>query len=456
MSNIYSQNNPAWKDLPLGFDSSDPNNPNYGTIGMYGCYVTAIANVCNWAGNNLNPSQINDLGRQNNWFIRSDLVSRDDIPSLLCSNLQFVGRTNWTGPTDMSFFDDASSPEVNYIIEIDASKAPGIQTHFTMVWAKLGESDLEIDDSWDGIRRPLSHYGNPSAIIQSAMKFVKVTPPAPVPTPIVVATPEPAPAPAPVIPPLPYVPPAAPVKGTPAEKYELLTTVMWFSNANDAVFHKDAKGTLEEGSYFIVAKNDKSYNLSSNNMKDSGQWINTDDNIAPKPVVPEVKPAATADIPSLFTPFTDGKSRRYVAQQDMYLYDLAATDARGINIKKDEVVPIFGSVTKGGMIYLIPRLNEDTVPNQVAPKEHYYGIPTSSIYTGLPGMKSQQYIDALKQAESDNRVYRKSVHHETAEDKLYYAEQTIARAVGSGVRFLDGIIPISKVIAYLKGQKDKK
>lgn len=184
----YSQRDSAWANTILGFDSSDQNSNDYGTIGMYGCYVTAIANLCQWAGNDLNPVQINDICRQNGWFVNGDEIVRDDIPALLCSNLGYVGRTNWSGPTDINFFDDASDPNVVYIIEIDASPAPRIQKHFTMVWSKPDANDLEIDDSWDGVRKALSHYGTPSVIIQSAMKFIKVAPPSPVPP--IFSTPE--------------------------------------------------------------------------------------------------------------------------------------------------------------------------------------------------------------------------------------------------------------------------
>lgn len=165
----YSQNDPQWKNTKIGFDTGPTD-----TIGNYGCYMTAIANVCAWTGNNLNPSQINDLCKQNNWLVSSDLVSNDSVPALLCNNLQFIGKTMWRDATSMNFFDDASDPNITYIICIDSSLSPGIQTHYVMVWATLGNGDLEIEDSWDGVRKSLSHYGNPSVIIQSATKFVKV------------------------------------------------------------------------------------------------------------------------------------------------------------------------------------------------------------------------------------------------------------------------------------------
>jgi hypothetical protein len=166
----YSQNDPAWKNDFLG-NTTEPGD----TVGNYGCYLTAISNVCTWAGRDLNPGEVNGLCRDNGWFTQ-DLINRDDIPALICNNLEFAGRTNWAGPTDMSFFDDASDPNVAYIIEIDASPRVGLQTHFVMVWATYKNGDLQIDDSWDGQRKKLSAYGTPSDIIYSAIKYVKKAP----------------------------------------------------------------------------------------------------------------------------------------------------------------------------------------------------------------------------------------------------------------------------------------
>lgn len=340
---IYSQNDPRWKNILLGFNTS----PVY-SIGTAGCYVTAIANVCDWAGNSKTPQQINDVCKQNGWFVDGGEINRDDIPALLCSNLGFTGRTNWTEEVPMDFFNDASDPNVTYIIKIDASPAAGMQSHFVMVWNKPNESDLTIHDSWDGIQKLLSHYGNPTKIIYSAMRFVRVAAPTPAAAPAalpytveeinpkqvktnkspttkwgmnygtftamvanpittvpvdtimtVVAlvhhndgyqyyrtdlndpdgwnildcddyTPPAAP---------PYTPPAAPIDVKAAETYKLNVTVMYFDTAEDAINRKKAVGTLGENLYFVIAKQDKAYNLSDDNTKDKSQWVNILDNV---------------------------------------------------------------------------------------------------------------------------------------------------------------------------------
>lgn len=195
----YSQRDPQWANILLGFNTSSAY-----TIGTAGCYMTAIANICYWAGKVITPQQVNDLCKQYNAFRDGGILTLDDVPSRICSNLHFAGRTNWSGPTPMSFFADASDTHVGYIIEIDSSSAPGVQTHFVFVWGKSGDNDLQIIDSWDGQLKLLSHYGSPSAVIQSAIKFTKdaeaAAPPppaAPVEQPVVQPAPESVPAQAP-------------------------------------------------------------------------------------------------------------------------------------------------------------------------------------------------------------------------------------------------------------------
>lgn len=159
-----SQNDPAWSRSVLGFGPS--------TIGAAGCFLTAFANVLRWAGRgDINPANLNEIMKQNRWFT-GDLVAQRQVPSLVAPTLlEWAGETQWAGPTDMNFFNDANDPNVAYIVWIWIQGNQDNQ-HFTMVWAKEGD-DLIIDDSWDGVRKRLSVYGKPSYIIQAAYKFRK-------------------------------------------------------------------------------------------------------------------------------------------------------------------------------------------------------------------------------------------------------------------------------------------
>lgn len=248
-------------------------------------------------------------------------------------------------------------------------------------------------------------------------------------------------------PPPPYVPPAGPITATPAEQYTTVTTLPSYANSTDAQANSNSTGSLVTGTYYVFSKDGIAYDLSTDNMKDQVRWINTLDNVVKSPPAPT--PATPIDWKTTYTPSADGKSRTYTSQRDMHILDYNNLDATGINITANERVPIFGSFKKGALTYLMPRLSTD--PTQ----QHWYGIPTTDVYTGLPNMKSDAYQNSLLQLANENRTYRKSVGHSTADDKLYYFEQMIARAVSDGVRFVDGIIPISKLKAYFK-DKEKK
>jgi hypothetical protein len=107
-------------------------------------------------------------------------------------------------------------------------------------------------------------------------------------------------APAPV-----YTPPAAPVTAPLAEKYELITTVVYFPSAQDAKERSSkALGTIDAGTYIVVGRDEQAVKLSKDNRTDIG-WINTFDNKIeePKPVevlqpAVEVQPTLPVDAPA--------------------------------------------------------------------------------------------------------------------------------------------------------------
>ena len=166
---MYSQRDPLWSNEILGFGSNDPTD----TIGNYGCFLTSMARLSTWAGHTINPSELNELFKSNNFFTQ-DLINNHQAPCILFPEvLEWVEEVHWVSETPMDYFSDASDPTIGYIIQIDASPAPGLQSHFVFVWATLG-NDLQIDDPWDGKRKNLSLYGDPKLIIQSAYKYRKV------------------------------------------------------------------------------------------------------------------------------------------------------------------------------------------------------------------------------------------------------------------------------------------
>lgn len=373
---MYSQNDPRWKNVILGFNTGPTD-----TIGNYGCYVTAIADVCQWAGNDKTPQEINDICKQNGWFVNGGLISRDDIPAQLCGNLTYQGRTNWSDATSMNFFADASDPNVAYIILIDASHAPGLQSHFVMVWAKLGDNDLEINDSWDGIRKPLSSYGNPSVIIYSAMKFTKTAPPEPTPPP-----PPPVVVPEPVV--VPPPPPPSPVTITPpatasnTQPYSLVTTVPSYPSPGNALNRTNSNGTLANGSYYIYNQQQGMYSLTKDLGVPKGTWINPADNtVTPKPVA---KVETEGDIQaSWHWFFANHEPVEYKVLQDIVVSDqLHASPS--VRIPAGKNIYIYGSFKKAGKTYLRPLTSTDA--KGMYP---FYGIPTTDIYSGAPYLDNE-------------------------------------------------------------------
>lgn len=376
----YSQNDLQWKNNKIGFDTGPTD-----TIGNYGCYMTAIANICRWASNDKTPQQINDLCKQNGWLVAGDLIARDDIPALLCNNLQFVGRTNWTDAVSMNFFADASDPNVAYIIKLDASHAPGLQSHFVMVWARLGDNDLEIEDSWDGVRKPLSHYGNPSVIIYSATKFIKTSPPAPQPVaPVPISVPEPVVAPpaAPVPSPATITPPVTAANKTP---YPIRVTVPKFPSMTDALNHTNPNGVFEPSNvnYFTFNTQQGMMSITTIPGQPQGTWINPADNVVmvPRPV------ATTTDTMKTWQwGYPTHEPAEYKVAHDMLVQDMVHSGP-AIWIRGGHNIDIYGSFIKDGRTYLRPLTSVDDKGLY-----YWYGIETTNIHTGAPHLENEYDI----------------------------------------------------------------
>ena len=89
-------------------------------------------------------------------------------------------------------------------------------------------------------------------------------------------------------------PPPAPPRPIPQlYNYTVITRVMRFTSATDALHHQNVSGDIEAGEYIVISKQDNAYNLSDDNMKDRGWWVNTADNvIAP---IPDLTPVPQQD-----------------------------------------------------------------------------------------------------------------------------------------------------------------
>lgn len=175
----YSQNDGRWQKHLLGHSSWE-------TIGIYGCFETAMANVATAQGTPLNPLQVNNSLLSHGLFVRDAYQQIADIAGYyalgtIAPHSRFVEQKNWPGNevAPAAYFDVRSSVSTEIIIMIDdRPDLSGIQSHFVRVIGLLnGGKDLEIVDSWDGKRKGLSAYGkgrNPFSLIWTAGKYHKV------------------------------------------------------------------------------------------------------------------------------------------------------------------------------------------------------------------------------------------------------------------------------------------
>lgn len=176
----FSQNDGRWKNTKLGFSGWE-------NIGLYGCLVTAGANVLQAQGTDIDPNGVNDLLKQKGLFVRDSYGEVADVAGYyalgqLSSRTRFVEQKNWpsTAVAPASYFDVRSSTNTEIIIMIDYHpERSGIQTHFVrVIGLNAAKTDVEIVDSWDGKRKWLSEISsrggkNPFQIIWSAGKYQK-------------------------------------------------------------------------------------------------------------------------------------------------------------------------------------------------------------------------------------------------------------------------------------------
>jgi surface antigen len=197
--------------------------------------------------------------------------------------------------------------------------------------------------------------------------------------------------------PLPYIPPSPPISAVPVEFYTLITNVMRFSSTTDALHHQNYQGDLTEGQYIVIAKQEKAYNLSDDNMKDRGWWVNIDDNKIPDPtppapqqdtdiVYPEVEPV---DFPvQVEQPKIVSHSLRADGAVVMY----QATNSQPIEIKDYQTgkEPItmqpYNYSSETGKNAPVPLVSTFTVngteygrTQKVAKAGWFYGVPMSAL-----------------------------------------------------------------------------
>ncbi len=185
----YSQTDPRWTNQRLG-------TVNDWTLGLYGCFVTAMSNVAEHFGYDLTPAELDDIFTDRGLYVDGGLCV-DDMLSKVKPDIKFAGVYHCEdAPCDLSVFNEFNNYEHEAIVELDASAAPGIQTHFNRFYDYDADTGVvRIVDSEDGEIVAINRrYGNPADVILKVVKYVgpsQFSAPAEVMSPIVAPEPTP-------------------------------------------------------------------------------------------------------------------------------------------------------------------------------------------------------------------------------------------------------------------------
>jgi hypothetical protein len=125
----YSQRDPRWANKTIGNTKS--------TIGLYGCFGTALANL----SGKYTPDQVFGILSKNG-YLRGDLIISTPVMASLLG-LEYDGNN----------FEINKKPPYKTIAEVDMSPSPGKQQHFVVI-----KEDGSIIDSWTGTIRPAGTY----------------------------------------------------------------------------------------------------------------------------------------------------------------------------------------------------------------------------------------------------------------------------------------------------------
>lgn len=177
----FSQNDPRWKNRLLGFSTWEK-------LGLYGCLVTAFANVAQAQGGDFDPATMNEALKIRGQFVRDVYGQIADIAgysalSVVAPNSRFIEQKNWPGTqvAPFEYFDVRSSTKTEIIVMLDYHpERAGVQTHFCrVIGLNAAKNDIEILDSFTGKRVWLSSIAalggkKANQIIWSAGKYNKV------------------------------------------------------------------------------------------------------------------------------------------------------------------------------------------------------------------------------------------------------------------------------------------
>ena len=135
----YSQTDPQWKNILLGFDKTS-------TIGGYGCLLTSLG-MCatQYGASNLTPTILNDKMKAINGFQAGTAFIIASKIDQVVTGMSLDYRACSGQPAPLAEIDTNLAQGRPVIIEVDWSPQPGVQTHYMLAYAKEGLDYLVYD-----------------------------------------------------------------------------------------------------------------------------------------------------------------------------------------------------------------------------------------------------------------------------------------------------------------------
>ncbi|MCC7119717.1 MAG: SH3 domain-containing protein [Anaerolineales bacterium] len=134
----FSQQDPKWKDETLG------NGTGSDTIGYVGCALTAVTMLLDGHGYNETPKSLNQKLKSVGGFVGASIAwgaVNKIYPNVTLK--AFIPCGNSDAP--LAQIDAALAAGQPALVQVDRSPAPGIQTHWVVLYARKGNDYLMLD-----------------------------------------------------------------------------------------------------------------------------------------------------------------------------------------------------------------------------------------------------------------------------------------------------------------------
>lgn len=224
----------------------------------------------------------------------------------------------------------------------------------------------------------------------------------------------------PAPPPPAYKPPEVKIVPRMAEQYELVTDLLCYPSAQNALIDTTPSGELVKGKYFVFGRDRDMINLSDSNMHDKQQWIDPRKNVVtielPKPVEPEPKPVpmepVSITLPEPQFPVDDSWKACYPLFDDRLPTKLKSSNTIPVKIKAldgkkpdyltlpaQSELEIVSWFEKGGVRYYRDAILDDKKRYYALPVEMFpdpYNLPKSSMDTNRDGdVQISEFVDYI-------------------------------------------------------------